>query len=72
MKIKHNLTPVESQILYYLVNEMPNKEIAREMNYSQRTIEYHINKISRKLDVNTRVGIVVRAFREKLVELKQF
>lgn len=68
MKLKDNLSPVESQILYYLVNEMPNKEIAREMNYSQRTIEYHINKISRKLDVHTRVGIVVRAFREKLVE----
>lgn len=68
MNLKDSLTPVESQILYYIVNEMPNKEIAREMNYSQRTIEYHINKISRKLNVNTRVGIVVRAFREKLVE----
>lgn len=68
MNLKDSLNPVESQILYYIVNEMPNKEIAREMNYSQRTIEYHINKISRKLNVNTRVGIVVRAFREKLID----
>lgn len=47
MNLKDILNPVESQILYYIVNEMPNKEIAREMNYSQRTVEYHITKISR-------------------------
>lgn len=68
MKIKDRLSPIESQIIHHIVNEMPNKQIAQEMNYSQRTVEYHINKISKKFEVHTRVGIVVKAFRENFIQ----
>lgn len=68
MMIKDRFTPIESQIIHCIVNEMPNKQIAQEMNYSQRMIEYYINKIAKKFEVHTRVGIVVRAFREDLIQ----
>lgn len=36
-----------------IANEMPNKLIALEPNYSQRIVEYHINEISKKMNVQT-------------------
>jgi DNA-binding NarL/FixJ family response regulator len=61
------LNTIETTIIEMIANEMPNKEIASELNYSQRTVEYHINKISKKLDVQTRVGIIVKAYKNKII-----
>jgi DNA-binding NarL/FixJ family response regulator len=61
------LNAIEKTIIEMIANEMPNKEIASELNYSQRTVEYHINKISKKLDVQTRVGIIVQAYKNKII-----
>ncbi|UJX20187.1 LuxR C-terminal-related transcriptional regulator [Bacillus velezensis] len=46
---------------------MPNKQIADKLNYSQRMIEYYIARISKKLNAQTRVGIIVKAFKQKLL-----
>jgi DNA-binding CsgD family transcriptional regulator len=61
------LNTIETTIIEMIANEMPNKEIASELNYSQRMVEYHINKISKKLDVQTRVGIIVKAYRKQII-----
>jgi DNA-binding CsgD family transcriptional regulator len=61
------LNAIETTIIQMIANEMPNKEIASELNYSQRMVEYHINKISKKLDVQTRVGIIVKAYKNKII-----
>ncbi|KPL59253.1 response regulator transcription factor [Rossellomorea vietnamensis] len=61
------LNTIETTIIEMIANEMPNKEIASELNYSQRMVEYHINKISKKLDVQTRVGIIVKAYRNRIL-----
>jgi DNA-binding NarL/FixJ family response regulator len=61
------LNTIETTIIGMIANEMPNKEIASELNYSQRTVEYHINKISKKLEVQTRVGIIVKAYKNNII-----
>lgn len=59
---------VENRIIKMIAEEMPNKEIAKNLNYSQRMIEYHISNIIQKLNVHTRVGIVSRAYKYKIIE----
>ncbi|MED2709024.1 MULTISPECIES: response regulator transcription factor [Bacillus cereus group] len=59
---------MENQIIKMIAEEMPNKEIAKNLNYSQRMIEYHISNIIQKLNVNTRVGIVSRAYKYKIIK----
>ncbi|RDW16793.1 response regulator transcription factor [Oceanobacillus chungangensis] len=56
------ITPIEHQIIKLIANEQTNKMIAEELNYSQRSIEYHIHTICKKLEVQTRVGVVCKAF----------
>lgn len=48
--------------------EKTNKEIARELAMSQRTVEYHMAAINRKLDVRTRVGAVAKGYELGLLE----
>jgi DNA-binding NarL/FixJ family response regulator len=62
------LNTIEHAIIEMIANEMPNKLIASELNYSQRMVEYHINRISKKLDAQTRVGIIVKAYKHKLLD----
>ncbi|MGR5880893.1 response regulator transcription factor [Bacillus cereus] len=59
---------MENQIIKMIAEEMPNKEIAKNLNYSQRMIEYHISNIIQKLNVNTRLGIVSRAYKYKIIK----
>lgn len=58
---------VENKIIHLIASEMPNKQIALELNYSQRMVEYYISSISKKLKVETRVGIIVKAFQNKII-----
>lgn len=67
-KTNKAFSEVENQIIKMIAEEMPNKEIAKNLNYSQRMIEYHISNIIKKLNVHTRVGIVSRAYKYKIIE----
>ena len=62
------LTPTEKKVLKQIALEKSNKEIARELAMSQRTVEYHITAINRKLDVKTRVGAVAKGYEIGLLE----
>lgn len=57
---------IEKAIVKLIIQEIPNKEIARRLNYSQRNIEYSISNIMEKLNVVTRVGIVVEVYNRDL------
>ncbi len=59
---------LEKEIIKLIIQEIPNKEIARRLNYSQRNIEYSISNIMEKLNVATRVGIVVEVYKRKLLQ----
>lgn len=64
---KIKLSSLEKEIIRLISKEMANKEIAVRLNYSQRMIEYHITNISKKFNVHTRVGIIVKAFKENIL-----
>lgn len=57
----------EREIIDMIAREMPNKLIAHELNYSLRMTEYYISKISKKLNVQTRVGIVSKAYKMRIL-----
>ncbi|MGG2107511.1 response regulator [Lysinibacillus pakistanensis] len=62
------LTPTEKEVLKQIALEKTNKEIARELAMSQRTVEYHMAAINQKLDVKTRVGAVAKGYEMGLLE----
>ncbi len=39
-----------------------------DLSISKRTVEYHISSIIRKLDVDSRVGAVVKGIKKGLIE----
>ena len=65
--IREILTKREGQILEYIINGKTNKEIAQKLFRTQRTIEYHRNRLMRKLDTHTTAELVKRAILMGLV-----
>ncbi len=62
------LTPTEREVLKQIAMEKTNKDIARELAMSQRTVEYHMAAINRKLDVKSRVGAVAKGYEMGLLQ----
>jgi DNA-binding CsgD family transcriptional regulator len=65
------ISEIENKIICMIAREMPNKEIAYELNYSQRMIEYNISMLLKKFNVSTRVGLVSKAYQKKILKLSQ-
>ncbi len=66
--VDNKLSEREVQILKLLSTGATNKNIAKELFLSVRTIEAHVHKIFQKLGVSTRTEAVTRAIRENLIE----
>lgn len=62
------LSEKELQILREVSYGYNNKEIARNMYLSQRTIEYHLTNIFKKLNVKSRVEAVYKAQKHSLFD----
>jgi len=58
-----NINESEVQFLQWLCLDKSYKEIAKEMFISVRTIDSHRDNLFRKLEINTRVGLVVFAIK---------
>lgn len=54
----NELTPRESQVLYKMIQGLNNKEIARELDISVRTVETHRLSIRRKLNIDKPTALV--------------
>jgi two-component system nitrate/nitrite response regulator NarL len=68
----HDVAPFtarEEQVASLLVEGMSNKLIARELEISEHTAKFHVNRILVKLDADTRTEAVVRALRYGMLEL---
>lgn len=63
------LTKREKEILINIANGMFNKEIANNLNISERTVKNHISNIFKKIDVNDRTQAAVFAIKNNLVNL---
>jgi len=48
----------EKECLYYLVRARSSKEIAKSLGLSYRTIEYYIDNIKEKMNVNSRAELI--------------
>lgn len=59
----------ERQFLKWACTELPYKEIAEKMNLSTRTIDDYRQALFSKLKVHSRVGLVLYAIRNGIVEI---
>jgi DNA-binding NarL/FixJ family response regulator len=64
-----DLTPREEGILDHVAQGMTNKEIARRLNISEKTVKHYMTNIMQKLHVRNRVEAVL-AFQRKPVRAK--
>jgi len=65
-----DLSPKEEQFLSLCCTELTYREIAELMSLSPRTIDGYREAMFDKLQVTTRVGLVLYAIKEGLVDLK--
>ena len=64
------LTPRETEILQMLGHGLTMRQVGNRLGISPRTVETHIAKLYRKLDVRTRVQAVARAAALGLIDLE--
>ena len=64
-----SLTKRELEILIQVAGGMFNKEIAINLNISERTVKNHISNIFKKIDVTDRTQAAVFAIRNNIVKL---
>lgn len=62
-----NLTSREIDVFDFLIQGMPNKEIAMQLSISEKTIEKHITSIYKKLDVTNRSEAIIWAINHSRV-----
>ena len=62
-----SINPRESEFLRLACTELTYKEIADRMNVSHRTVDGYRDALFEKLDIRTRVGLVLYAIKNNLV-----
>ncbi len=64
-----HLTERELEIITALAHGRANKQIARDLSISEKTVRNHISNIYKKLHVYDKLGAVLYAIREGLVDV---
>jgi len=64
-----NITDKEKIFLQYACSDLTYKQIAMQMNLSERTIDGYRESLFHKLKVQSRVGLALEAIRRELVSL---
>jgi len=64
-----NITDKEKTFLQYACKDITYKQIASQMNLSERTIDGYRESLFHKLKVQSRVGLALEAIRRELVKL---
>lgn len=65
------LTSREHEVLNYAARGYKNREIAKQLHVSVRTIEAHLGHIFSKLGVNTRTQAIITSMRKGLIQIDQ-
>ena len=61
---EEELTPQELQIALHVARGMTNREVGAALFLSHKTIEFHLGRIYRKLDLHSRAELISRFARE--------
>ncbi|MCP5052799.1 MAG: response regulator transcription factor, partial [bacterium] len=64
---RYGLSDRELEILKTMVMGLKNKEIAKKLFISEKTVKTHINKIFKKLGANTRAAAILIAVERQIV-----
>ena len=64
--VTRRITPRETEVLELLTEGRRQKEIARELSISQKTVGTHVQNLLTKFEVHSRAELVARAYRENL------
>jgi DNA-binding NarL/FixJ family response regulator len=62
-----DLTARETEVLNSLLRALCDKEIARSLDISNRTVRFHVGNIFRKFNVATRSELLVACFHQRAV-----
>ena len=62
-------TNLELEVLVQVANGMFNKEIATNLNISERTVKNHISNIFKKIEVSDRTQAAVFAIKNNIIKL---
>ena len=65
-----NLTPREQQVFGLVVSDLPNKEIARQLKISPRTVEHHRAHVMLKMQARSVAELITMAFLCGIRELR--
>ena len=68
MAAPEQLTPRELEVLVWVAQGHPNKEIAERLAISQRTVKFHVSSIMGKLGAANRTEAVALAVQHGLIE----
>jgi two-component system, NarL family, response regulator LiaR len=63
------LYPREIEVLKLVSKGMRNKEIGKELNISERTVQAHLSNIFGKLGVDSRTGAIIQALKQGLLDI---
>lgn len=67
--VRHNLSDREITVLKLASEGKTNKEIANDLDLSEKTVKNHFRNIFHKLDVSDRTEAVMHALREGYIEI---
>ena len=62
-----NLTPREIEIIAHIAHGENNREIAKELFISEKTVKNHVSNILRKMNLEDRTQVAVYAYRTGLI-----
>lgn len=54
----------EKEVIRGLLDNLSNKEIASQLNISERTVKFHVSNLLQKFNVRRRTDLIVLAFQE--------
>jgi DNA-binding NarL/FixJ family response regulator len=63
---ENNLTAREIEVLELIAEGMINKEIAKQLYISEKTVKNHVSNIFKKLDVSDRTQAAIYAFKHNM------
>jgi DNA-binding NarL/FixJ family response regulator len=64
----NKLTLREIDVIKLIADGLLNKEIAKKLFISEKTVKNHVSNILRKLDVADRTGAAIYAYKHNIVE----